>query len=148
VMRHPPTNNAHAAARFVEQGYHDAFIRRLNATYKARRAILLSALVEFLPEFEVSQSIGGSAAWVRAPRGVDTDVLVRDAATASILIEPGSVFFADTSKSCRYFRMGYSAIAEGQIRDGVRKMASIARRRGPIGKCDDRHERHILRDVG
>jgi GntR family transcriptional regulator/MocR family aminotransferase len=138
VMRHPPTNNAHAAARFVEQGYHDAFIRRLNATYKARRATLLSALVDFLPQFDVSPSIGGSAAWVHAPRGMDTDVLVRDSAAAGILIEPGSVFFANAPKSCRYFRMGYSAIADGQIRDGVRQLALIVRRRRAIGKSDDR----------
>lgn len=132
VMRHPPTNNAHAAARFVEQGYHDAFIRRLNATYKARRATLLGAMSEFMPKFDVSQSMGGSAAWVRAPRGIDTDVLVHGAEDAGILIEPGSVFFADTSKECRYFRMGYSAISDGQIREGVRCLAGVVKR-GRVG---------------
>ena len=125
VMRHPPANNAHAAARFIAQGYHEAFIRRLNATYRARRHVLLDALSEFLPQHAVSPAIGGSAVWVRTPRGIDTDKLARAAAAASILIEPGSVFFARAPRSCRHFRMGYSAIPEPQIRDGVRQLAHV-----------------------
>lgn len=125
VMRHPPANNAHAAARFIAQGYHEAFIRRLNAAYRARRRVLLDALSEFMPACAVSPAIGGSAVWVQAPRGVDTDKLARAAAAAGILIEPGSVFFAKAPRSCRYFRMGYSAIAEPPIRDGVRELAQV-----------------------
>ena len=37
VMRHPPANNAYAAARFIGQGYHDAYIRRLNGVLRTRR---------------------------------------------------------------------------------------------------------------
>lgn len=125
VMRHPPANNAHAAARFIAQGYHESFIRRLNATYRARRKALLDALAEFLPEFDVAPSSGGSAAWVRTPRNVNADDLARAAAASGVLIEPGNVFFAEAPRSCRYFRMGYSAIAEPLIRDGVRQLAKV-----------------------
>jgi GntR family transcriptional regulator/MocR family aminotransferase len=125
VMRHPPANNAHAAARFIAQGYHEAFIRRLNATFRARRTVLLDALAELLPQFAVSPASGGSAVWVQTPRGVDTDDLALAAGSAGILLEPGSVFFADAPKSCRHFRMGYSAIAESQIRDGVSELATL-----------------------
>jgi GntR family transcriptional regulator/MocR family aminotransferase len=125
VMRHPPTNNAHAAARFIAQGYQDAFVRRLNATFRVRRKVLLDALSEFLPQFAVSPAIGGSAVWIRAPDEIDTDKLSLAAASAGILIEPGSVFFAQAPKSCRHFRMGYSAIAEMLIRDGVSELAKL-----------------------
>jgi GntR family transcriptional regulator/MocR family aminotransferase len=123
VMRHPPSNNAYSAARFIGQGYHDAFIRRLNRTYRARRKVLLEALNEFLPGFEVSTAIGGSAVWVRAPARIDTDQLARSAAAEGVIIEPGSVFFARPPSPCRHFRMGYSAIQEASIRDGVRELA-------------------------
>ena len=138
LMRHPPTNNAHAAARFIAQGYHEAFIRRLNATFRARRKVLLDALAEFLPDFAVSPAIGGSAVWVRTPAEIDTDQLAAAAASSGILIEPGSVFFAETPKSCRHFRMGYSAIAESMIRDGVSELAKLAQansRRSPVSKA-------------
>ena len=128
VMRHPPTNIAHAAARFISQGYHDAFIRRLNVTYRARRKALLNALAEFLPELQVSPSLGGSATWIRTPPGIDTDELARRAASSGVLIEPGSVFFAQAPAKCRHFRMGYSAIAEPLIHDGVRELARTYRK--------------------
>jgi GntR family transcriptional regulator/MocR family aminotransferase len=125
VMRHPPTNNAHAAARFIAQGYHDAFVRRLNATFRARRTVLLDALSEFLPDFAVSPAIGGSAVWITTPHGIDTDTLALDAASAGILIEPGSIFFAHAPKCCRHFRIGYSAIPESLIRDGVSELSKL-----------------------
>ena len=34
IMRHVPTNNAHIASLFIAQGHHDAFIRKLNVTYR------------------------------------------------------------------------------------------------------------------
>ena len=142
VMRHPASNNAHAAARFIAQGYHDAFIRRLNLTYRARRKALLDALAEYLPQFEVSRSIGGSAVWIRTPRGIDTDLLVREAGSAGVLIEPGSVFFAHAAGPCRHFRMGYSAIAEPLIRDGVRQLARLVPTRPPA-----RRPRSLLSNV-
>lgn len=128
VIRHPPSNNAYSAARFIRQGYHDAFIRRLNNTYRARRRTLLDALSEFLPDFQVSRSIGGSAVWVRAPHGIDTDELAHAAAAGGVIIEPGSIFFAQRPARCRHFRMGYSAITEALIRDGVRELAGHVRR--------------------
>ncbi|MEO8740133.1 MAG: PLP-dependent aminotransferase family protein [Casimicrobiaceae bacterium] len=133
VMRHPPSNNAYAAARFIAQGYHDAFIRRLNMAYRSRRKALLDALTEYLPGFDVSHSIGGSAVWIRAPRRVDTDALARAAASQGVLIEPGSVFFAQPPSLCRHFRMGYSAIAEPLIRDGIRQLAELVEgKRSPV----------------
>lgn len=123
VIRHPPSNNAYAAARFIAQGYHEAFIRRLNHTFRARHKTLLGALAEFLPDFKVSRSIGGSAVWIRAPHRIDTDELALAAASGGVIIEPGSIFFAQRPARCRYFRMGYSAVPEPLIRDGVRELA-------------------------
>jgi len=126
MIRHPPSNNAYAAARFIAQGYHEAFVRRLNQTFRARRKALLGALAEFMPDFKVSSSIGGSAVWIRAPRQIDTDELAVRAASCGVVIEPGSIFFAEPPARCRYFRMGYSAIPEALIRDGVRELSRHA----------------------
>ncbi len=132
----------HESRGGIAQGYHDAFIRRLNLTYRARRKALLDALAEYLPQFEVSRSIGGSAVWIRTPRGIDTDLLVREAGSAGVLIEPGSVFFAHAAGPCRHFRMGYSAIAEPLIRDGVRQLARLVPTRPPA-----RRPRSLLSNV-
>jgi GntR family transcriptional regulator/MocR family aminotransferase len=123
LMRHVPSNNAHIASLFIAQGHHDAFIRKLNVTYRERRRVLLDALARWLPECLVSQAHGGSAAWVQGPLGLDATVFAQAAQARGVLIEPGSVFFArPTAVPNRCFRMGYSAIPSAAIEAGVREL--------------------------
>lgn len=123
LMRHAPSNNAHIASLFIAQGYHDAFIRKLNLTYRERRLALLEALSHWLPECTVSHAHGGSAAWVQGPQGLDATELAQAAQQRGVLIEPGSVFFArPTAAQKRCFRMGYSAIRTADIEAGVREL--------------------------
>jgi GntR family transcriptional regulator/MocR family aminotransferase len=120
VMRHTPTNNAHTASLFIAQGHHDAFIRRLNLTYKDRRQTLEQAFKEYLPDFTVTASLGGSGAWVRGPANLDATALAHAAAKLGVLIEPGNVFFNKPHHTHQpYFRMGYSAISQAIIDEGV-----------------------------
>lgn len=120
LMRHVPSNNAHIASLFIAQGHHDAFIRKLNVTYRERRRVLLDALARWLPDFSVSEAHGGSGAWVQGPPGLDATALAQAAQARGVLIEPGSVFFArPTAAQNRCFRMGYSAIPSAVIEAGV-----------------------------
>ncbi|MFZ1498905.1 MAG: PLP-dependent aminotransferase family protein [Giesbergeria sp.] len=123
LMRHVPSNNAHIAGLFIAQGYHDAFIRKLNVTYRERRRVLLDALARWLPDCTVSQAHGGSGAWVQGPVGLDASALAQAALSHGVLIEPGGVFFArPTAAQNRCFRMGYSAIPSAAIEAGVRAL--------------------------
>lgn len=123
LMRHVPSNNAHIAGLFIAQGYHDAFIRKLNVTYRERRRVLLDALARWLPDCTVSQAHGGSGAWVQGPVGLDASALAQAALSHGVLIEPGGVFFArPTAAQSRCFRMGYSAIPSAAIEAGVRAL--------------------------
>jgi GntR family transcriptional regulator/MocR family aminotransferase len=120
MMRHVPANTAHIAGLFIAQGHHDAFIRKLNWTYRERRQVLQAALARWLPEFTVSDASGGSGAWVEGPRGLDSLALARAAQELGVLIEPGGVFFArPTAAHQRFFRLGYSAISSESIDAGV-----------------------------
>ena len=123
LVRHVPSNNAHIASLFIAQGHHDAFIRKLNVTYRERRRVLLDALTRWLPDCTVSQAHGGSGAWVQGPEGLDAAALAQAAQARSVLIEPGSVFFARPGAAQnRCFRMGYSAIPSTAIEAGVREL--------------------------
>ena len=131
VMRHPPTNNAHVAGLFVAHGYHEAFIRKLNVTYRERRSCLLAAMAKYLPDYQVMHSLGGSGAWVQGPAGLDSAALARYCALRSVLIEPGDIFFQKASaQSRRFFRMGYSAIGIELIDAGVRELRAAALENG------------------
>jgi len=126
LMRHVPSNNAHIASLFIAQGYHDAFIRKLNVTYRERRRVLLGALARWLPECLVSQAHGGSAAWVQGPLGLDATALAQEVQGRGVLIESGSVLFAHPSAAQnRCFHMGYSAIPSAVIEAGVGELQQV-----------------------
>lgn len=123
IMRHGPANNAHTASLFIAQGHHDAFIRKLNVTYRERRALLTSAFSRYLPEFHIVPSQGGSAAWIKGPDHLNGQMLADQCATQGVLIEPGSIFFRKASpQSHSYFRLGYSAIPGHLIEAGVQEL--------------------------
>jgi GntR family transcriptional regulator/MocR family aminotransferase len=122
IMRHPPTNNAHTASLFIAQGHHDAFIRKLNVTYRERRDLLIEEFARCLPQFEITPSFGGSGAWIKGHEGLNSHALAERCAARGVLIEPGDVFFDKPSASTRcYFRMGYSAIAGNLIGPGIQE---------------------------
>jgi len=123
MMRHAPSNNAHVASLFIAQGHHDAFIRRLNLSYRERREALERALAEHLPEFVLTPSLGGSGAWLRGPAGLDGVALARRCAARGVLIEPGGIFFDKPgSLPQAHVRLGYSAIAAPLIPAGVQEI--------------------------
>ena len=128
ILRHVPTNNAHIASLFIAQGHHDAFIRKLNMTYRERRAILMGALERYLPDCKLSPSLGGSGAWIQGPSGMNAIDLSKRCEARGVLIEPGAVFFDKPVVATQsFFRMGYSAIAGSLIEAGVKELMLVAR---------------------
>jgi GntR family transcriptional regulator/MocR family aminotransferase len=130
MLRHPPTNNEHTAALFIEHGFHASFVRKLNLTYRERAEALMSALRRHLPEAEARQAHGGSALWVRLPCVDDTRRLAAKALEAGVVIEPGDVFFGSTPAPRNFVRMGYSSIAADDIDAGIKLLARSVRARG------------------
>jgi len=123
IMRHAPSNNAHIASLFIAQGHHDAFIRKLNVTYRERREALEEALAACLPEFALTPSLGGSGAWIKGPIGLDAARLTARCAARSVLIEPGAVFFDKPGPAAQaHVRLGYAAIPAASIRAGVQEI--------------------------
>ena len=79
---------------------------------------------------ESVQGMGGSSYWVRLAQesGVDTDQLARAALDQGILIEPGSVYYADGADR-RSFRLGFSSIDHNRIDAGLMQLAALAKNR-------------------
>jgi GntR family transcriptional regulator / MocR family aminotransferase len=124
IIRHTPANNAHTASLFIAQGHHDAFIRKLNVTYRERREVLNRALEKYLPQFHVMPSQGGSGAWIKGPDGLNTQTLAENCAVRGVLIEPGDVFFKKSSSATQsHLRLGYAAIPGNLIDAGVQELA-------------------------
>ena len=128
IMRHPAANNAQTASLFIAQGHHDAFIRKLNVTYRERREALLNAFAIYLPQFQITPSSGGSGAWIKGPDGLNCQELQRRCAERGVLLEAGDIFFEKPSASTQsYFRMGYSAISNNLVRPGIEVLRDVYR---------------------
>ena len=124
IIRHTPANNAHTASLFIAQGHHDAFIRKLNVTYKERRELLTHAFDRYLPQFHITPSQGGSGAWIKGPDGLNTQTLAENCAARGVLIEPGDIFFKKSSTASQsHLRLGYAAIPGNLIDAGVQELA-------------------------
>jgi GntR family transcriptional regulator/MocR family aminotransferase len=119
MLRHPAANNQLSVALFLARGYHDALVSKLFKIYQQRRELLVSCLNKQLPEFDIQTSLGGSALWVRLPSHVDAELLAAQAKTRGVIIEPGAIHFAQSNPPRNYLRMGFSAIGEGSIAEGV-----------------------------
>jgi GntR family transcriptional regulator / MocR family aminotransferase len=125
MVRHPPANNARAAALFLAVGHHDSLVRKLRHVYMARRNVLAAAMEEHLPGMTIAPGFGGTSFWVRGPDDLDVRELGARAARESILVERGDVHFAGPAPPRNYFRLGFSSIAVEHIEPGIKKLAAL-----------------------
>jgi GntR family transcriptional regulator/MocR family aminotransferase len=127
ILRHPPTNNEHAAAFFIRHGFHEAFVRRLNRNYRDRGNALREALARHFPGATYAHASGGSALWVKLDESLDTASLARSALAAGVIIEPGEVFFSGEARPRGFARLGFSSIDSAHIDPGIRELARVTR---------------------
>ncbi|MEH6523673.1 MocR-like pyridoxine biosynthesis transcription factor PdxR [Sulfitobacter sp.] len=119
MMRHPPILMQEAMAHFIASGALDTHLRKMERRYRSRWEITLSALTDYLPEFEVQASQGGTSFWLTGPPNLNTTVLARNLKTRGVLIDEGSVFFSDPPQGLRNLRIGFAALPKAVIRDGI-----------------------------
>ena len=122
VLRHPPGQIQRTVASFLSLGHYDAMVARMSQVFARRRAAMRRAIRDCgLPLAGDTQ--GGSSFWMRAPDGVDARALAERLRGASVLIEPGHVFFGAPDAPRGFYRLAYSSIDEERIAEGIRLIA-------------------------
>ncbi|MFN4141552.1 PLP-dependent aminotransferase family protein [Aestuariivirga sp.] len=127
MVRHAPNNNQRTAALFLSLGHHDTLIRRLHRAYRSRWEIMGEALNRHLPDASRVPSFGGTSFWVKAPEGLDSEELAREAASRGVLIEAGRVTFGAANPPRNFYRLAFSSIDEKKIEPGIRLLAGLVR---------------------
>jgi GntR family transcriptional regulator/MocR family aminotransferase len=125
MVRHPPNNQQRTAALFLELGHHDALVMRLRRAYAERWREIGRALDRHLPAFRRAPSQGGSSVWIEGPADLDSDALAARALSHGLVVEPGSVFFADRPRPRNYLRLGFSSIETKRIEPGIALLARL-----------------------
>lgn len=125
MLRHPPTNNQRSLAAFISLGHYRRHLKR-TATLLRERAGLVSALLpELMPDCRFRRDLGAKSFWVEGPPSLDGRELVVSAFAHGVLIEAGDIFFADPSVGRRFFRLGFTSIADHRIEPGLRRLAGV-----------------------
>ncbi|MCH2094300.1 MAG: PLP-dependent aminotransferase family protein [Rhodobacteraceae bacterium] len=119
VLRHPPGLMQRTTAYFLRLGHYDSLIRRAARELTARREVLERAVAAHGLEITGKGEHGGSSVWMRAPDGIDADILAHRLQAREVLIEPGHAFFFGPDIPRNFYRLGYSSIAPGRIAEGV-----------------------------
>ncbi len=123
VLRHPPGHIQRTVAYFLSLGHYDALINRMKAAYRRRRMVMDEAIRAQGLSVAGQGGFGGSSFWMRAPEGVDTEVLAGVLRDQGVLIEPGRAFFDPGDAPRNFYRLAYSSIAPGRIEEGIARIA-------------------------
>ena len=128
MLRHPPGHIQRTVAYFLSLGHYDALINRMRNAYRRRRQVMEDAIRETGLVVAGQGGFGGSSFWMRAPSGVDTEVLAERLLGGGVLIEPGRGFFDPVQAPRNFYRLGYSSISPAKIPEGIAKIAAAIRR--------------------
>jgi GntR family transcriptional regulator / MocR family aminotransferase len=125
VLRHPPGHIQRTAAYFLSLGHYDALVNRMKTAFRRRRMMMDEAIRENGLTIAGQGGFGGSSFWMRAPDGVDTEVLAARLRADGVLIEPGRVFFDPEQAPRCFYRLAYSSIQPARIAEGVGRIAAV-----------------------
>jgi GntR family transcriptional regulator/MocR family aminotransferase len=86
---------------------------------------MAKALNTYLPNAASVPIYGGSTFWVEGPATLNADKLTKVAMKIGIVMEPGSIHFADENGPKNFFRLGFSSIAVEQIEPGIKLLSEL-----------------------
>ena len=109
---------------YVRRGWIDEQLVASRALYRRKSERMLGALERTMPpSVSWTQPRGGFFSWLTLP-GVDATELAKRAVERGVGIVPGAPFFPD-GRGAENVRLSFSMVDEGQIDDGVDRLASL-----------------------
>jgi GntR family transcriptional regulator/MocR family aminotransferase len=114
-----------ALARFVESGGFARHLRRVRPIYRRRRDAALASIATSIPEAVPKGVAAGLHMYVRLPTSCDELDLVDAARKRGVLVEGASWHWSVPRAAPPALVIGYGAITETAIRDGLAILGSL-----------------------
>jgi 2-aminoadipate transaminase len=122
----PDCTTQRVGARFIQAGYLSGQIEKIRSLYTPRRDAMLAALEQHMPaDVRWTRPQGGMFIWVTMGDRVDTDLLLKQAVEKQVAFIPGSKFYPPGTVKKNELRLNFSYSDETQIREGIRRLASL-----------------------
>lgn len=122
--RQPPGHMQRALGLLFESGDFARSQRRYRNALAERWRLASGSAQEHFPPGQILPP-GGTGLWLRLPAGVDSRLLAAEARRHSILIDAGNMYFSDPEAHSENIRVGFGAIAEDLIPEGIRRLAAL-----------------------
>jgi GntR family transcriptional regulator/MocR family aminotransferase len=129
--RHAPAFEQEVLADFISGGHFERHVRRARARNAARRKAMLDAVHDaFGDRVEIAGANAGihMVAWLRDVPAASLDGLIARAADKGIGIYSVAPYYANPPERAGLL-LGYAGLTDGEIRDGIRALASVIGRR-------------------
>jgi 2-aminoadipate transaminase len=119
-----------AVAEYLRRGMLGPNVERLKNLYTPRWKAMAEAVRGELPDAHAFVPDGGFFVSVMLPEDANTEDLVGRAKERGLVLTPGASFFADPDDGVvapgdRFVRLPFCAVTPEQIREGVRRLASL-----------------------
>jgi len=111
-----------ALADFIASGELDRHLRRMRSNYRARRATLLQALAEMLPQLRTAGSAAGLFEAVMLPESISEHGLITRAARRGVAVQGLEHHHYDHTGAPGLV-LGYGNLAEPALRQGLKLLA-------------------------
>ncbi len=114
-------------AQFIQEGHFEAHLRRMRRVYRARRTALLEALARELGNLaEPGPNEAGLYLLVRLAPGIDEGAVAQRAAKLGVAVYSAEPYYQRPVERPGLV-LGYAALDEAQIREGIRRLARAIR---------------------
>lgn len=105
----------------------ESHLRRVRATYRARRDAMLAALAREMPaHVRWNAPRGGMFLWATAGAGIDTEELFERAVRDRVVFVPGRPFYPNRDEGDG-MRLNFSAMGEQRIAEGIARLGRAVR---------------------
>jgi GntR family transcriptional regulator / MocR family aminotransferase len=119
-----------ALARFVESGGFARHLRRVRPIYRSRRDTALASIAMVLPDAIPTGVAAGLHVYLQLPASCDEVALVDAARGRGVLVEGASWNWSIPEAAPPALVIGYGAITEPAIRNGLAILGSLCARPG------------------
>jgi len=118
-----------ALARMIECGRFDRHLRRMRATYAARRNVLVAALAVHAPEISLTGLDAGFHGVAHLPDGADEAVVIEQALERSVGLHGISDYRPSGRSGPPQLVLGFGNLTEVAIERGIKTVADLLRPR-------------------